>query len=959
MKTYLHCVAESLIATFKSDMSHLVVVFPNKRASLFLNRELASVAQMPVLAPRYKTINDLFQELALTAEGEQIMVADPIDAVCRLYGVYKEVMEREGHQVEPIDKFYGWGEVMLSDFNDIDKQMVEPDQLFRYVEDWETMHDNSFLNDEQRRVLEHYFASFKDVNQAKENFLRLWKAMPEIYAQFNRTLMQDHLLYDGALSRYVVKNGLFGPSEGVDYAFVGFNILSPVQKELLMGVLKRVGREHVHFYWDYDPALRNATGIDGLFHEACQYIEQYQMFMGNALKEGWSLEEERTQPQQITYVQTDTGNAQVHNVPDWLKDKDVKQSAVVLADEKLLPQVLATLPMVDVNITMGYPLNNTPVIGFVKSLVDLQLNGRRRNGEGFYEYYLNKVRRQPLFAYLDGWHWDEAVACTGEAILKYVKDAVLAVLSRMPVQFLNGGKEQVGEEKLSPSTILYEEALYRTYQAVERIAEQKIDDCGLACRLLDKALHSVSVPFHGEPLKGLQVMGVLETRALDFEDVVVLSAEDGILPKTSNVTSLIPYCLREPFGLSTEKEQVNVYAYNFFRMLRRAKNITLMFSVAETTSARGEMSRFMRQLLAETDLEIRDCRLSFSEQKEDEIFNIEYAETIEKTDEIMHRMYARFDGRWVASEEDEGKGYHLLLSPSAINAYLSCSMRFYYQYLVGLKVKEKEKTSLSESQFGTVFHKAAEYYYLAQDGDVDKAVDAAFKSVIFDKSEIKDYEGELVIQRNVICNYLRRLIRLDERLGKLDILEEEAIHKLEVKVKDDKGGEHKVVMGGSIDRVDLVEKHPATGQAALRVIDYKTGGSVENKVMSHSDFDRLMGEEARDHKPNILQLFLYSLSLLRGGIEGKDLKDVNIMPGLIYIGKASDAKSYDERVLLDSDTPVDSFKAVADDFEKSLKKFLQEDLFCKQVPFARTSTSATCDNCDFRLLCGKLKQKRK
>lgn len=959
MKTYLRSVAESLYATFKSDMSRLVVVFPNKRASLFLNRELAEVAQEPVLAPCYKTINDLFQELALTDDGRRIMVADSIEAVCRLYDIYKEVMELNGHQVEPIDKFYGWGEVMLSDFNDIDKQMVDPDQLFRYVEDWETMRDTSFLNEEQRKVLEHYFSSFKDVNQAKQNFLNLWKAMPEIYARYNRQMLKEGMLYDGALSRYVVRHELFGAKEGTDYAFVGFNILSPVQKELLMGMIKRVGREHVRFYWDYDPALRNAVGIDRLFHEACQYIEQYQTFMSNTLEEGWSQEEPRTEPQHITYVRTDTSNAQVHYVPEWLKDKEVKRSAVVLADEKLLPQVLTTLPVMDVNITMGYPLSNTPVIGFVQSLVDLQLNGRRRSGEGFYEFYLDKVRRQPLFVYLDGWHWDSAVEHTGKAMLNYVQDAVLAVMSKMPLQFTRAEQKQDNTNKLPPSTILYEEALFRTYQAIVRIAEQNIEDCGLACRLLDKALHSVSVPFHGEMMKGLQVMGVLETRALDFDDVVVLSAQDGILPQTSNATSLIPYCLREPFGLSTEKEQVNVYAYNFFRMLRRSKSITLMFSAAGTASTHGEMSRFMRQLLAETDLEISDCRLNFSEKKEEGVFNLAYAESIPKTDEIMRRLYASFDGMFVKPKSLDGEGYCRMLSPSAINKYLECPMQFYYRYVEGIKVKDKLTSSLSDSQFGTVFHKAAECYYASGDSDVDKAVEEAFRIVIFDKSEIKGFEGELIIQRNVIRNYLKRLIALDERLGKFKILEEESSHSFSISVQDDKGMEHTIVIGGKIDRVDQVEKHPRTEQAALRVIDYKTGGKVDNKVMQDSDFSTLLDKDKRkqNQRPNLLQSFLYSLALSKSGISHRDGKDVNIMPGLIYIGKASDAESYDERTFVDKTTPVDSFKSVEDAFEKSLKHFLQEELFSKNVPFERTNDSDSCKNCDYRLLCGKLKSK--
>ena len=932
MKTFLNSVAQSLLQRYGNDMSHLIVVFPNKRASLFLNQELSQVAHAPLLAPQYKTINDLFQDLALTAEGKPLLVADPIHAVCRLYVVYREVMERlYSNPVESLDRFYGWGEVMLADFNDIDKQMVNARELFTYVEDWEKLHDLSFLNEEQSKVLKHYFSGFEQSNEVKENFLRLWKAMPEIYTRYRESLLADGMLYDGALSRYVVDHQQFGPEEGVHYAFVGFNILSPVQERMLFGIRSRVGREQVQFFWDFDPLMRHRKGLDALFFDACQYIQKYQDSFPNALPKGWTQGE--TSCQEITYIKCDTANAQVHYVPAWLQGKQPATSAVVLADESLLPQVMATLPDVDVNITMGYPINNTPVVGFIHALTELQLHGRRRKGGGFYQSYLDTVMRHPFFEHLREWPWQQEVPLTAAAMLEYLRQAVEAVLSQMPVQLLHASQQ---DASLPPSTLLYEEALFRTHHAIARIEDQGLEDCSLACRLLDSVMRTLSVPFHGEPLKGLQVMGVLETRSLDFADVVVLSAYDGVLPKASNVSSLVPYCLREPFGLSTEKQQVNVYAYNFFRMLRRAKSVTLMFPTSVSGMSQGEMSRFMRQLLAETALPVRDCHLDFRQSATAEARSLEYEERIPKSPEAMRLLFAM-------AQADKA------LSPSAINCYLNCSMQFYFKYIEHLKVEEDISESLAENQFGTIFHAAAEQYYSPEGGDIDKAVDYAFRTVVFDQNpDVKDYEGELTIARKVITNYLRRLVEMDAQLKPFKVLETEQRHTFTLRLNEGPHAGSPVSIGGTIDRVDLVQRHPLSGRPAVRIIDYKTGGNIEDKHLSKAELKSMVDNTITSRRHNLLQTYIYSLAYLKQHPAQEDL-----MPGLIYISKASNAKDYDARTILNKE-PLDRFQTIAEPFEEMLNHFLSLHLFSEEEPFQRTSVKKHCDHCDYRLLCGKL-----
>lgn len=962
MKSFLHSVANDLYQRFGNNMTRLVVVFPNKRASLFLNKEFISICKehdnKPIWAPKYQTINDLFQSLS------PYNTLDPIVAVCRLYGVYKEVLQSE----ESIDKFFGWGEVILSDFNDIDKQMVDAEALFKYVKDWNDLTATDFLNEAQLAALKRYFADYGEDIEAKKRFLEMWKALPIIYKEYKKALMSDGQLYDGALCRDVVESNRYSAiDQDKIYVFVGFNILSPVQLRLMRGIKGEIG-ENVLYYWDYDPAIsRSNEGIDMLFNDACSYIRSYQDRLPNALPEGWS-EGESFVPK-IQYIKTDTSNAQVHYMSSWLKERtdDYTNTAVVLADEALLPQVLFSLPDKPTNITMGYPLSHTPVSSFIHALTDLHTKGLRADRSGFYQYYLRRVETHPIFLLarksnvLEGWD-TPLPQLTGTALLNYLDDIVLKVLSIMEPQLYTQ------ESTIPPYIMMYEEALVQVHNAILRIKELQLpaSDCALASRLLDRILHSVSISFHGEPLSGLQVMGVLETRLLDFDNIIILSAIEGTLPKPVTVSSMIPYAFRNPFGLSTEQEQENVYAYNFFRMLRRARQVTLMIPQTGSSSGEGEMSRFMRQILAESNIEPECFQLDFQHHGNSEAIRIEMNAEIEKTPEMIRSLCRMADGTLLPDGSRRR-----LLSPSALNTYFSCPMRFYYRYIKYIRIEEEITSSLTESQFGTVFHAAAQLFYkeIAPSGEVtadaldkatqkqiEQAVDQAIQQEIFDQtsSDVKSLEGELIIARDVIINYLTRLVAIDKNLAPFRIIQMEGNHSLEMDITA-AGHPHTLHIGGSIDRLDLIHRHPLSGHPAIRILDYKTGGKLEDKNQD-KELSTLFNRDDKDRKYNVFQTFLYAQAVAdeiqRGRLSLQDAHHTDLMPGLMYIRVASDAERYDERIYLQKE-PLNRFQTIADQFTSLLKDFLENELLNLEVPFCRTENDKSCAHCDYRLLCNK------
>ena len=542
MTPFLQLVAQDLCAKIGTDFSRTVIVFPNKRAGLFFNKYLLDLAGgQPVWAPRYVTLDSLFRSFA-----RDWGVNDPIDTTLRIVQIFKRLTGRD----VSVDWFYGWAEHLLADFDDVDKNRVDALKLYRNVNDWKQFDDTSFLSEQQVEDLKQFFLDFDPERRSelRERYRELWDVLGELYTELNAQLTAEHVAYEGALYRRVIEMLERGEAQldpSVDrYVIVGFNALNAVEHSLFR-FLKKEGQ--AMFYWDYDEyytAAGNAGSTDParLYNEAGNFIRRHLLEFPNELPAG-ELFRNLAQPKCIEMISASTEAIQAQYVAPWLEANltpEPRRTAVVLCNESMLQPVLHGLPeaVTELNVTKGFPLSHTEVVTLVE----------RKMGE---------------------WERRQTKLPVSEMIAR-----LTALVERKGAEYVN--REGYSTEKIED--VLQGEAFYQMYTLLNRFAlimgrftaESQMTIVTLR-RLIRGVVRGMTVPFHGEPAVGLQIMGVLETRCLDFDRVIMLSVNDGVLPRRANDSSFIPFALRRAFGLTTPDQRTSVYAYKFSRLLQRAE----------------------------------------------------------------------------------------------------------------------------------------------------------------------------------------------------------------------------------------------------------------------------------------------------------------------------------------------------------------------------------------------------
>jgi CRISPR/Cas system-associated exonuclease Cas4 (RecB family) len=503
-------------------------------------------------------------------------------------------------------------------------------------------------------------------------------------------------------------------------------------------------------------------------------------------------------------------------------------------------------------------------------------------------------------------------------------------------------RQEEGEEEVYNQ--LYRESLFKTYTLVGRLhtlMEEGVLSVLTATfkRLLSELLTAATIPFHGEPAVGVQVMGVLETRNLDFRRLLMLSVNEGQLPRAGGDASFIPYNLRKAFGMTTIEHKNAVYAYYFYRLIQRAEEITLLYNTSAEGLNRGEMSRFMLQLLVETPHEVVQQHIEAGQEPQEG-----GAAAVAKTEEMIARLYERYD---------TGRHPEAVLSPSALNTYLDCRLRFYYRYVAGLKVPDEVSADIDSALFGTIFHRAAQLAYeqltadgrevrreelerLLRDGvRLERFVDRAFKEHFFHigEKERSAYNGTQLINAKVIQQYLRQLLQTDLAYApfRMQAMEEPVRETMEVETPL---GRLTLNVGGTIDRMDIKED-------TLRIVDYKTGGTPKTAESIGQLFEP--GEERPGY---VFQTFLYAAIMCRK-------QTLKVAPALLYIHRAA-AESYSPVIEMGAPrqpkTPVLNFAFYEEEFRTRLLALLGE-LFDPAEAFEPTADVAKCAYCDFRKLC--------
>ncbi len=1033
MIPFLKIVADDLYAHLGGNFERVSVVFPNKRASLFFERHLAELMDGKIWAPTYHSLDDIFERMS------DKIVADPIMQVCLLYKAHQAVAHYSGS----LSQFYGWGEVMLSDFNDIDNNMALADKVLANVKDLEDLKVNDYFSEGQLEALRTYFENYDPAAQTelKRKFQDIWSTLYPTYCAFRQLLAEQHVAYGGMLKREVVeqlerRRDDDAPAwlKGRTFVFVGFNVLNNTERRLFMQ-LRRYCK--VLFYWDYDKGYcaPNAEATN----EAGRFIRENLADFPNKLDHpdidlGEDIYDNFSKPKRIRMIETSTEVQQARYAGNFLKQgfapgEALNETAIVLCNEGNLQPVLHSIPSryqeltpdgavehpLLLNITMGYPLMEMPIASLLLLLVEMQQRGRTT--AGWRHRYVLDVLAHPYAKYAVGNAAEELrqaiiserkyivadadpaiEACKqlfrpttdNVALLTYLAD----VTQHIGLAMRQATTEQQAHEALPQ---LYAESVFVAYKLLNRLvslSQLTIDGAplldvndGMLLHLLRTLLRSRTIPFHGEPAEGVQVLGLLETRNIDFRRVVMLAVNEGTLPGKEQRASFIPYNLREAYGMTTMERQISLSAYYYYRLLSRAEEIVLLYNVAAEAGQTGEMSRFLVQLLAEhAPNEPRQTLLS----KQTTIERLKLDTTTsaivttplsaKKDDFAMRRLMERYD--FSATEGQHADHAPTFFSPSALNAYINCPMQFYFQYVVGLREEDELSEEVDNRIFGTLLHGCMELLYapftgrgdiqsdtlLAMAADnhlLETTVDKAFARDFFNVPKerlaqyVPNYNGEQLITRSVILEYVKKQLRYDARCCPMQILGVETKryeHIIELPLAD--GRSVSIKLGGIIDRLDDAMHAKVRNDAGnwvrsdaeryVRVVDYKTSASAQTT----STLEALFDTDTPKRAYHILQTFYYCYVLAQSA----DFKGRAIKPQLMYVKTLSD--DADPCVSIGKE-PIENFAvqqvagaSLMPAFIDMLKAKLTE-IFDTSVAFTQTTRTENCAYCAFKQMCGR------
>lgn len=967
MTPFLQQVAACYYNLYGNEIHSLTFVFPNRRSGIFFQKYLAQVAQKPILSPTILTINDLFGTLS------ELKLCDRTSLLFRLYQIFIEVSQ----STETFDDFVFWGEMLLNDFDDIDKYVVDAQKLFTNVTDLKSIDEEfAYLEEEQIAVIRTFWSNFIPSYESdrKESFSKTWRVLYEIYAALKASLLQDGLAYEGMIFREVAEKMERGELEQPNHEkiiFVSLNALTAAER-MLMCKLRDKGI--ADFYWDYDaPTLTDPENKASFFtlRNLKDFPSEHQL-----PKQHFTFPE-------IEVVGIPSAVGQTKHTYTILQQliadgaipnpHQAINTAIVLPDENLLIPALYAVPeeIDPINVTMGYSLKATPIAGLMEHLFDLQKNIKWERGLPM--FYHRNVEPILSHRYVSGFDADTSSSILNDIrrnnrvyvplqdlaknpLLTLIFSAVshvekASVYLTNLLEYMQGGldteasneanEDEATEAMIVPLSELEKEFIYHYYITVNRLGDViRQYPVSLTVttyfRLLRKMSDTITIPFRGEPLSGLQVMGVLETRGLDFENLIILSMNEGVFPIKKAANSFIPFNLRKGFGLSTTEHQDSIFAYHFYRMIGRAKRVFLLYDIRDSGMQTGEVSRYVYQLKYHYNHPIKEKAITY-----DISVTMPQPFQIQKTEMVLRKMR-----RYLAGGDKS-------LSASAINNYLDCPLRFYFQHVEMLKEEDEISESMEANTFGTIFHDVMEQLYepfkgelitkaqltqLLQNSDaLTKEIQKSFAKNFIKQHEVVELEGYNHLIGEILLKYVKGVLRAD--LTQVPFLYVASEYKFNGELKLDSGALVKIK--GSIDRVDEHE-------GVVRIIDYKTGsGSVE-----FSSLQQLFDQEADDRPKAIMQAFIYAMIF-------NELHDSKaIEPHLFYLRTffKSDNKSliavkrkkgYDSEL---ENGPIQNFVELERDFRMELTRVLNE-LFDCSIPFTQATSVKKCTYCDFTSVC--------
>jgi len=957
VEIFLKKVAADLFEKYGENINRLTIVFPNRRAGIFFNNYLNSFVGQPIISPEISTINKLFTSLS------GYFIPDRLNLIFRLYKIYLELTS----STELFDDFYYWGGMLVSDFDQVDKYLADANQLFENITNLKEIDERfSSLNPDNREALENFWKSVltekRSTNQ--NEFVRLWRDLAKIYTHYKASLHSEGLAYEGMVYRCVIENlnkegHAFPPDK--QYIFVGFNALNRCEEELFSYLLNS---KQACFYWDFDNYyLRDTHQEAGLFMR--KNLEKYPQI--NLPLDGDSFSNKKKSIK-ILNVSSQVGQAQIagdeiSRVLNHVEGARFDDTAVVLCDEELLLPLISALPeeAQKVNITMGFPLKMSAVYSLINHLADLQKYSKTEEGEiNFYYKNVLAVLSNQLILSVHPADCKQITSSVKKNNLVYLGEKELALNGLFKMIFTSPGNltnlsdylpgilKQIflfWQDKEQPEAVLIREYLYHAYLAVNRLKENIIVDgvrilgnsdfisVSTFFRLTDQYLNETSVPFEGEPIEGLQIMGILETRALDFRNLIMLSVNDGVMPRIASSGSFIPYNLRKVYGLPTIEEQNAIYAYYFYRLLQRAEDVTFVYNSASNGLQTGEKSRYLYQLQMESPLEVTELNAVYKMQQAT-VQNI----TIDKDERVLSSLRKYLDGE-------------NFLSPTALDKYLTCPLQFYFKYVAGLKEPEEIAEEVDQRIFGLIFHKSMENLYqpfkgktmdqkmieeLIKDPDlIENLINDSFSAIYFKglkKNAKIQFSGKNWLVYNILKRYMIRLLEIDSKRAPFKIEGLEIPVETIIPVDD----ADKIKIGGIIDRLDRLD-------GDLQILDYKTGKTD----LQFTTLSSLFEKENKNRNKAAFQTLVYSYILHKNFPLEKAIN-----PGIFNL-RGLFEENYDPHLKCkENGNQQVEFVAISDQFADQLRGLLTE-IFNPSVPFCQTSLEEHCSYCIYQQICRK------
>ena len=942
MRTFLQELAERLLTTYGNDLSSLAIMFPSQRARTFFNAALSELCDKPLWQPSWQSIDSLMEQIAGISKGERIRL------VSELYKIYVKY-----HPSESFDKFYFWGEMLIADFDMIDKYLIDASQLLRNINEIKELEaDLSYLTPEQERIIAFWrsLGTNETLSEQKRRFLEIWNKLPLIYNEFRSRLMEIGIGYSGMIYRAAAERIKRG-DESIDipkkrYIVAGFNALSASEKVLFDYL--RTSELGAEFFWDYDNYyVGNKDHEAGLFLR--NNLDRYPS------SEGISSDSFTATQRTMRATACVSNVVQVKRVADILKtipaEQLDKRTAIVLTDENMLIPLLHSLPeeVEMVNVTMGYPLKTTPAYTLIERLIALQSHSRKRGEEVL--FYHADVMGLLSHTYITD---NEA-----EAAAKYSDHIVANHLTMVPATLFDDnttlrtifsrhedwhslaqhiievlrllGKALADDEVQSLYLHTLGEETAKCMHSVEKCnIELSIE---IFEALLRRHLQTLNLAFEGEPLEGVQVMGILETRNLDFENVIILSMTDANFPgDRTKQSSFIPYNLRLAYGMPTPEEQEAMYAYYFYRLIQRAESVTMLYCSRADERSTGEQSRYIYQLEYESPHKIEKMAVGVDLSLDDNP-PIVVAKG-EREQEILSRYL-------------DPSGEHSL-SPTALFRYVECPLKFYMASIAKLRTNGELSDTIDALTFGNILHESMEELYkpllklanpnakikrLANRDTIAAAVDNTMCRLLMNSRKVssEEFSGDMLLVRDIIIKYIQRgIMRYDIANEGYTIAGLEKDVDWQCPISNGR----MVNLSGRADRIDR------RADGSLQIIDYKSGNTPH---LEYNGMEALFRGGAQERVSNIFQTMLYSMILHRK-------YKLESCPSLYFASKMLN-DDYSP-LILDRTTGayVERFSDISEEFESELNATLEE-LFDYSTPFRQTEDEDMCKYCDFKKIC--------